>query len=99
MYSTQPLRDPLGNTIRFPLQLLKLLQLRYAELSKVITAPDYVINEKNSKLYFFRLINYEINMLVEAKYGEKEFVVNACIVNPTTEYVSGLLRKGALLSF
>jgi hypothetical protein len=99
MNSTKPLRDPLGNTIRFPLQLLKLLRMQYAEMSKVITSPDYIINEKNNTLYFFRLINYEINMLIEAKYGEKEFVVKACIENPTTEYVSGLLEKGALLSF
>jgi hypothetical protein len=99
MYTLKPLRDPLGNNILFPLQQMKFSQENYADMSKVITSPAFLISEKNKKLYFFRLIDKNINLLVEAHFIGKTFVVKTCMENPSAEYVSGLLRKGALLSF
>lgn len=99
MYNLKPLRDPLGNNILFPLHQVKVLQENYSQISEVITSPAFLISEKNKKLYFFRLISENINLLVEADFVGRTFIVKTCIENPSAEYVSDLLKKGALLSF
>jgi len=58
-----------------------------------------MIKERDQKIYFFRLISWEVNILVEVCLREKDFVVQSCQENPSTEYISSLLKKGDLFSF
>jgi len=95
--SSKPLRDPLGNAVQLPSKIR--CSHDRGQISQVITAPAFMIQVKNKKLCFFRLITWEINLMVVAHPVEKEFIVSACVENPTTEYISSLLRKGALISF
>ena len=99
MYNLKPLKDPLGNKIRFPLEL-NVSQRSYSEIMRVITEPTFLIKEKKKKkMYFFRLINVNINLLVEVQTGGRTFVIKSCVENPSVEYIATLLRKGSLSSF
>jgi hypothetical protein len=91
--------DPMGNTVWFPMSINSLSKRKYKAISAVITAPAFIIKEKNKALYFFRLITANTNFLIEVRLIKNEFVVNACMENPSAEYVSVLLKKGHLYSF
>jgi hypothetical protein len=99
MFPSKPLRDPLGNTIQIPAGVLDHCSRDIADISTVITAPSFIIREREEKIYFFKLITWKINMLVEACLQENDFVVQSCQENPSTEYISSLLKKGNLISF
>ena len=95
----QLLRDPLGNDIRLPLWMFLYSDHDYNIFSQIITEPAFIIRVKDESLYFIRLINWNVNMLLEVKLIENEFVVSSYIENPTTEYISDLLKSGSLISF
>jgi hypothetical protein len=89
--------DPLGNTVVVPDIILNSDKCRsYNDLKIVITDPAFVIKVNREELYLFRFIDFGINILVKAKAKDLVFFVEACIENPTTEYVADLLRKGVL---
>ena len=92
--------DPLGNIITVPPDIYCGKGCRsYAEIKKVIADPAYVIAIGNEELYYFRFIEYNTNILLEARIKNISLIVAACIQNPTAEYISGLLKKGLLLPF
>jgi hypothetical protein len=94
------LSDPLGNTVVVPAIILNSEDGRcYNDIKIVITDPAFVIEIKKEELYFFRLIDFGINILVEAKMKNSVFSVEACIENPTTEYIADLLKKGILFAY
>lgn len=94
------LSDPFGNTIVVPGVILNNENCRsFEEIRKVITDPAFVIQIHKHELYFFRLIDMGVNILVIAKVEKLVFLVKTCMQNPTPEYISELLRKGALFPF
>lgn len=95
----QPLRDPLGHHIQLPAPLSTISTREYDDISQVITTPAFVIKEQNQKLYFFRMINWELNIMVQAQLIGNLFIAIACVENPTVELISRLLKKGSLISF
>lgn len=90
--------DPLGNAVQLPL-IFSTCGRDYNDISQVIVAPSFIIQVRDEKLYFFRLITWETNIVVEACLCSEVFLVNNWIENPTKEYVSCLLQKGSLISF
>lgn len=94
----KPFCDPLGNLVQLPM-IFSNCGRDYDEICQVITAPSFIIFIKHEKLYFFRLIDWETNIVVEASLFDEQFVVSNWTENPTTEFVSNLLQKGSLISF
>ena len=99
MLPAKPLLDPLGNTIQIPEGISEECTRKITEISEVITTPNFMIRERGEKMYFFRLIAWHINMMVEVCLRENDFVVASCQENPSADFISLLLTKGNLISF
>ena len=99
MFLTQPLRDPLGNTIQLPADALEHCTRGIDVITEVITMPSFIIREREERIYYFKLITLEINLLVEVALEQIGFVVQSCTENPSNEYISSLLTKGDLISY
>ena len=99
MLNTIPLKDPLGHTIHIPKGIFKKCCRGYKEIKRVITAPAFLIQEREKKMYFIRLVDRNVNILVEVSCEDDSFTVLSCMQNPTPSYISTLLKKGSLISF
>jgi hypothetical protein len=99
MFIAKLLHDPLGNTIQIPGNVSQNCCRDIHEITRVITSPAFIIKERNQKIYFFKLVAWEVNVLVEVRFQKKHFVVSCCQENPSAEYISTLLKKGSLVSF
>lgn len=100
MRATEPVHDPLGHQIHFPPSFFYSKTARgYDELIHVITDPAFIILVKKEAIYFFRLIDPDINLVIETKANNDYFLATDCIENPTVGYISSLLKKGGLISF
>jgi hypothetical protein len=94
-----PLQDPLGHTIHLPAIIdSKEGCSNYEDLKQVITAPSYIIEVKKKAIYFFRRLNEQQNLLVETIATEGRYLFSKCMVNPSEQYISSLLKKGGLVS-
>lgn len=99
MPGDQLVRDPLGNSIFIMQVPMNGLEDHIDKITGIISSPSFVINEGNQKLYYFGLIATDINLLIEAERRDADFIVAACIRNPSVNYISLLLQKGPLISF
>jgi hypothetical protein len=100
MRLTQPIQDPMGNQVHFFPSFFEAETTRdYDELKIVITNPAFVIRVKKEAIYFFKLIRDDMNILIEVKSKDGDYIVMDCVENPTVGYISGLLKTGELLSF
>jgi hypothetical protein len=100
MKATEPVHDPLGHRIYFlPSFFYSKTTRKFDELVPVITDPAFVITVKKKALYFFKLIDPDINLVIETKARNGHFHAINCIENPTVGYISSLLEKGGLISF
>lgn len=94
------MQDPFGHMITVPPALLSGSKIRTLhQIREVVTSPSYMIRVHEEALYFFRLLDWDVNILVEAEAENGSFVVKSCSQNPSTEYISGLLKKGGLIAF
>ena len=99
MLGTRTLLDPLGNKILIPASVAKKGVQKLNDIRHVVTSPAFIIKIRDEKLYFFRLIGWETNMLVEVDVQKKQHIIQNFIENPSVDYISRLLVKGALISF
>jgi hypothetical protein len=99
MVRTKAIRDPLGNLIQVPHHSsCSTFKLSLHDIRQVVTSPAFIIQIGLNELYFFRLLDWELNLMVEVKANNKEYIVNGCTVNPSVEFISSLLEKGKLTS-
>lgn len=99
MSPTEPLRDPLGNNVYIIPWFLTEAFRDYARLEQIIKDPAFAIRIKNEAIYFFKLVDEDVNMVIETKFFKEELIATDCIENPTVAYISNLLKKGGLVSF
>ena len=100
MTIAKPLHDPLGNTIHFlPSFFDRGTPRIFEEIRPVITHPSFVILEKGKALYFFRLLNEDVNLLIETRKDNGDYLAIDCIENPSVDYISSLLQRGSLFCF
>lgn len=100
MKSAEPILDPLGNWIQFSASFFNQRKPRlFDELKPVIARPSFVISVKGEGLYFFRLINPDVNVLIETRANNGDYIAVDYVENPSVSYISSLLQKGSLLSF
>lgn len=92
------MKDPLGNAIQFWFSS-EPFALCFDDIRRVVTAPAFIIQIGLEKLYFIRLLDFDLTVLIEAEAKALDFVVQACTVNPPVEYISLLLEKGRLIPF
>ena len=95
----QYLQDPLGHAVLLSPTLLGKEDWSIEDIVKVITTPAFLIDERQEVLYFFRLLEENVNLMVEAKASPDGFVVAKYAINPSVESISVLLNKGRLISF
>jgi hypothetical protein len=92
--------DPLGRTIFIPPSMLSQEGCsNYQDIKKIISSPSYIIEGREKELFIFRLLEWELNILIEVKQTNNAFVAERCIANPSAPYIAQLLRKGVLTSF
>lgn len=99
MYTLKPIQDPLGHEIQLPENIPGVNESQYKQVIATIKKPSYLIIGKNRKLYFFRFVETGSNMMIEARSLNGGFMVIACLLNPTAEYIIALLKKGEFRSF
>jgi hypothetical protein len=93
--------DPLGHTIIISPDINKdSIFSTLDEIKQIISSPSYIIKLKQDVLYFFRLLDWDLNIAIEArKTTGNHYQVENCITNPTPAFVSHLLTDGVLTSF
>ena len=95
MATLKCLTDPLGHTI-----FISTLSAQCESPEKLITNPTFIIKLGFEQLYYFREIDWEMNMLMATKTKHQWFMAESCIQQPTTDYISLLLKKGGkVISF
>lgn len=99
MLHPQPLCDPLGHTIFIPSAISMQTYYKLNDIRNVVTSPTFIIRAGDDRLFFFRLIDWKVNMLVEVQMQKQQYIVYNCMENPSVDYVSMLLKKGPLISF
>lgn len=99
MLCPRTLLDPLGNQVLIPNSIAKKDCQKLNDIRHVIASPAFIIKAHDEKLYFFRLIGWETNMMVAVGVQKNQHIVHSCIENPSVDYISSLLRRGALMSF
>ena len=102
MKSPKKVIDPLQNDVLLSYQLdnnnYQAKEL-FESLKKVITRPAFIIQINHEKLYYLRLIDWDTNILVEAKARDGIFVACDYMENPDTKLIEKLLKKGRLICF
>ena len=89
MATLKYLSDPLGHTI-----MICTMNGHCNSTEKLITKPAFIIQLGPEELYYFRIIDREMNMQKATKTDQAWFVAEACIQKPTSDYISLLLNKG-----
>lgn len=99
MVRTKTIRDPLGNLIQVPPQSsCSIFKRSLDDIRQVVTSPAFIIQIGLSELYFFRLLDWELNLMVVVKAKGTRFIVDGYTINPSVELISSLLEKGKLIS-
>jgi hypothetical protein len=100
MKTAEPVKDPRGNKVYLISSFLGGEVPRdYSDLRRVIEEPAYAIEIREEAIYFFRMLEDDLNMVIETKFFKEELIATGCMENPGVGYVSELLKKGALISF
>ena len=95
MATLKCLTDPLGHTI-----FISTFEGKCESPEKIITNPAFIIQLGVEQLYYFRIIDWEMNMLVASKTDHSWYMAESCVQQPATDYISMLLKKGGkLISF
>lgn len=95
MATLKCITDPLGHTI-----FISSLNGKCESPEILITDPTFIIKLGYEELYYFRLIDWEVNMLVASKSKHQWFMAETCMQQPTADSISLLLRKGGkVISF
>ncbi len=89
MATLKCLTDPLGHSI-----FISTFSGQCESPEKLITNPTFIIQLGFEELYYFRMIEWEMNMLIASKNDHAKFVAESIIQQPTTDYISILLKKG-----
>ena len=92
-------KDPQGNSIVIPSKYLDSVSIYSGFIKEILTDPSYMINIACEGIYFFKLINWQINCMVHTRREGHCFIVEDCVENPTEDFVSNLLKKGSITSF
>lgn len=95
--------DPLNNKVlvekKFSEQI-KLSGMDNVTLpEEVITDPAYIIEVPSQALFYFKPIDWDMNLLIEAEAIEGVFVARHFKENPSVDYIAQLLKKGRLFRF
>jgi hypothetical protein len=102
MQTTQfkTLTDPIGHKLIVNPRLYTADGCKdFEEVAQIILSPDFIITIKEEANYYFRLLEWEMNIVIEAKEINGYFVAEKSLLNPTSEYVSDLLKEGMLTTF
>jgi hypothetical protein len=99
MEPTQLINTPLGHTVLLSTSFLLHGERSLQDIVQVVATPVFLIKVRGEALYFFRSLDWDVNLMVEATASGKNFIVKQYLVNPSTEYISGLLAQGSLVSF
>ena len=89
MATLKCLTDPLGHTI-----MISKINGQCNSPEKLITSPAFIIQLGSEQLYYFRIIDWEMNMLIANKTDLKVFVAESCIQKPASDYITQLLNNG-----
>ena len=65
-----------------------------ASTEMLITSPAFIIQLGPETLYYFRIIDWEMNMLIATKTDQAWYEAESCIQKPASDYISQLLKKG-----
>ena len=89
MATLKCLTDPLGHTI-----MISKINGQCNSPEKLITSPAFIIQLGSEQLYYFRIIDWEMNMLIATKTNQAWYEAESCIQKPASDYISQLLKKG-----
>ena len=99
MEPAQLIHTPSGHTVLLSASFVPDGERSLQDIIQVVSTPVFLIKVRGDALYFFRSVDWDVNLMVEAKASAEIFVVAQYLVNPSTEYISGLLAQGSLISF
>lgn len=95
MATLKCLTDPLGHTI-----FISTFSGQCDSPELLVISPAFIIQLGFEELYYFRMIEWEMNMLIASKTDHAWFVAESVMQQPTTDYISLLLKKGGrVISF
>ena len=89
MATLKSLSDPFGHTI-----MISETNGHCASTEMLITSPAFIIQLGSEQIYYFRIIDWEMNMLIANKTDLKVFVAESCIQKPASDYITQLLNNG-----
>ena len=89
MAALKSLSDPFGHTI-----MISEKNRHCASTEMLITSPAFIIQLGSEQLYYFRIIDWEMNMLIATKTDQAWYEAESCIQKPASDYISQLLKKG-----
>ena len=89
MAALKSLSDPFGHTI-----MISETNGHCASTEMLITSPAFIIQLGPETLYYFRIIDWEMNMLIATKTDQAWYEAESCIQKPASDYISQLLKKG-----
>ncbi len=97
--------DPLGNLVHLTADLYDLkgdelnIASFYEDASRVIKKPALILKmeEKPTKLYYFKPIAWEFSLLLGVIMEEEILVAIECHKNPSDKFMHELIAKGQQL--
>lgn len=93
-------KDPKGNHVLIPADYLEAKNRSYfGYIQETLTAPAFMLDIASIGIYYFKLINWQVNFMVQTRLNGSYFIVEECIENPTEDFVMDLLNKGGITSF
>ena len=96
--------DPLGNTIQLPNECGsaadETVSDDYDDAATVILKPAMVFRVKEGKqeiMYYFRSVGWHKTMLIVVNYHLGKWEHTKCIMDPSNEMLSEIMKKGTQL--
>ena len=91
--------DPLGNKILLDEDFHNDYNLKEREVKQIIETPAFLIQIGIDQLFYFRLLGWEKNFLLQADFKDGKYKAGNILEGPSVEKISSLLKEGRLISF
>ena len=97
--------DPMDREVVFPGELRVESEIKeptgvllFDDFQKVVATPACIIELAADRVYYFRSVEWNVTVLVEAVCREGHWLAVKCLKNPSSPYITSLLRNGKFIA-
>ena len=97
---SKTIEDPLGNQVHLiPLKIMNGSSFLLSDVYDVVQHPRFIIRIDSERIYYFKPLSLDLNLIVEAEYGREVLTMKGYATNPEPSFISLLLKRGELISY